>query len=138
MIRYLSVEGDRETIYLWREQTTRGSKGGPGTGYQKMQGILRKKRFVFFSCRICTDIDPACESQELEDRVFRTYSESIDYKNHPRPETSHFSDELEHMKSGTEDGQCTSRDMETQALAASAGTGLLDAGRRRCRSEASP
>ena len=103
MIRYLSVEGDRETIYLWREQTTRGSKGGPGTGYQKMQGILRKKRFVFFSCRICTDIDPACESQELEDRVFRTYSESIDYKNHPRPETSHFSDELEHMNSGTED-----------------------------------
>ncbi|MFN9901886.1 MAG: hypothetical protein ACK55Z_24510, partial [bacterium] len=63
----------------------------------------RKKRFLFFSCRIGTDIDPVRESQELEDRVFRTYSESIDYKNHPRPETSHFSDELEHMNSGTED-----------------------------------
>ena len=98
MIRYLSVEGDRETIYLWREQTTRRPKGGPGTGDQK-----RKKRFLFFSCRIGTDIDPVRESQELEDRVFRTYSETIDYKHHPRPETRHFSDELERMKSATED-----------------------------------
>jgi hypothetical protein len=56
--------------------------------------VVKKRKFVFFSCRVGTKIDPELESQELEDRVFRQYMENIQYKHYPRPEIRHFTDEL--------------------------------------------
>jgi serine/threonine protein kinase len=60
--------------------------------------LLKKRKFVFFSCRVGTKIDPELESQELEDSVFGQYTESIEYKHIPRPEIRHFTDELRRIK----------------------------------------
>jgi hypothetical protein len=60
--------------------------------------VVSKRKFVFFSCRVGTKIDPERESQDLVDRVFRHCSEGIQYKHYPRPETCHFTNELKLIK----------------------------------------
>jgi hypothetical protein len=59
--------------------------------------VVKKRKFVFFSCRVGTKINPELESQELEDIVFGQYTESIEYKHIPRPEIHHFTDELKRV-----------------------------------------
>jgi hypothetical protein len=103
VIQFLSKDGDSEVIYLWRERALRRSEGVPGADGEQTPSVAKKRKFVFFSCRIGTEIDPALESQELKDRVFAQYRECIQYEHYPRPETRHFTDELERIKAGAED-----------------------------------
>jgi hypothetical protein len=70
----------------------------PGAVDEHTPSVVKKRKFVFFSCRVGTKIDPELESQELEDRVFREYMEAIQYKHYPRPEIHHFTDELKRIK----------------------------------------
>eukprot|EP00802_Teleaulax_amphioxeia_P001956 Tamp_01958.p1 GENE.Tamp_01958~~Tamp_01958.p1 ORF type:complete len:1448 (+),score=382.62 Tamp_01958:367-4344(+) len=103
VIQFLSAEGDSTAIYLWRERASRRSDGGGAgaAGGHTAADSPKRRRFVFFSCRIGTDIDPARESQTLKDRVFRHHADAVVFEHIPQPETSHFSDELERI--GNED-----------------------------------
>jgi hypothetical protein len=57
----------------------------------------KKRKFVFFSCRIGTKINPALESQKLKDCVFREYGDAVLFEHIPQPQTKHFSEELERI-----------------------------------------
>ena len=70
----------------------------PGSVDERTPSVAKKRKFVFFSCRVGTKIDPDEESQQLEDFVFKQYMESIQYKHYPKPEIRHFTDELGRIK----------------------------------------
>jgi GTPase SAR1 family protein len=72
-------------------------------GEQKMSGVLRRRKFVFFFCGIGTNIDTERESQELRDFLKGGYGDNIHYEPYTRPETKHFTDELESMQTRDED-----------------------------------
>ena len=97
--QFLSKDGDSEVIYLWRERALRRSEAVPVVaGEQKMADLPRKRKFVIFLCRIGTNIDTERESQELRDFLKDRYGDSIHYEPYTRPETKHFTIELESMQ----------------------------------------
>jgi hypothetical protein len=67
-----------------------------------LPSVVKKRKFVFFSCRISTKIATEGESQKLKD-LFEQYKESIQYEHHPCPKISHFTDELIRIQKAGED-----------------------------------
>ena len=56
-IQLLSEDGDSEVIYLWRKRAPRHSEEVHGAVSEQATNVAKKRKFVFFSCRVGTDID---------------------------------------------------------------------------------
>jgi hypothetical protein len=56
-IQLLSEDGDSEVIYLWRKRAPRHSEEVLGAVSEQATNVAKKRKFVFFSCRVGTDID---------------------------------------------------------------------------------
>ena len=138
VIQLLSKDGDSEMIYLWRERALRRSEAVPVfAGEQKMSGIPRKRKFVFFLCRIVTNIEQSARVRSLgisgKFGMATTFTTSP--TRGPRLDTSRTSSKA--CRHAMKTCLCTSPDMAKKSLAAFTGTGSPVLETKKCRSKAS-